>query len=361
MMLFLCACGRKAENISEDLENALNNITQVPTLQPIEIGTEEENKDKDIVTNQQEDKSEDELAPNGFFRVVHMKTVDAFGGESAGPEVIAAIAEATNNYSNNTYEVWLYYNYEGESAKDKNYFYFYVPYKGGVMNVWTVDYKIGNEVDKFSVHEHNYVYEDVDSKIYEFLKQRFIEGEDISFSVCDANFVFTIHGEGFADLIYDMEISTQENIPTSTTETVPVETFSPEEPNIPEETIFKWNEPQSILYGMVGVEFQNDPSFTLGQYGFLATASVKDVDTLMTLISGDLSNRGFDNLIPFIQHTMKNGQHTYQDGIHLYFNEDWSTGSNHYAVVYEKDGQVTVALYSDKLEGITHYFKGKIE
>ena len=48
MMLFLFACGRKAENISEDLENALNNITQVPTLQPIEIGKTIKTSDYEI-------------------------------------------------------------------------------------------------------------------------------------------------------------------------------------------------------------------------------------------------------------------------------------------------------------------------
>ena len=181
MVFVLCACnnGKQATKSDKLTQEEINDIS-----------------------NEQEKKSFDENTPNGYFRILHTKKLDAFGDESEGPEYIVAIAEATNPYSDDVYEVMLYFNYTGGSSKhsDQN-FYFYTPYKGVVLDVFQVDYKIGDEKDYFNLHLHNYAYEDVDPDIYEFLKQCFISGEDITFSVCHGQFVFTIHGEGFAEIL----------------------------------------------------------------------------------------------------------------------------------------------------------------
>ena len=181
MVFALCACnsGKQATNSDKLTQEEINGIS-----------------------NEHEEKPFDENTPNGYFRILHTKKTDAFGDESEGPEYIVAIAEATNAYSDNVYEVALYFNYTGGSREHSDHnFYFYTPYKGGVLNVGRVDYKIGDEKDYFVLHENNYAYEDVDPAIYKFLKQCFILGEDITFSVSSGQFVFTIHGEGFADIL----------------------------------------------------------------------------------------------------------------------------------------------------------------
>ena len=125
---------------------------------------------------------------------------------------------------------------------------------------------------------------------------------------------------------------------------------------------YKWNEPQTILNGLVVVLFEDDSTNPLGRYGFLITGAAVNVDTLKKIVRGDLSDNGLDTLISIIEHTMEFGDYYRQNGVNLFYNENWETGSKNYAFSYTtKEGQAAIGLYSDKENGITHYYDGIIE
>ena len=128
-----------------------------------------------------------------------------------------------------------------------------------------------------------------------------------------------------------------------------------------QDIVWKWNDPQSMLYGLVVVEFINDSTSPFGQFGFEALAKNTIPEDLMTIVSTDLKDQGFDRLVYVIRHTMEYGKHYSYDGMDIYSNENWDTGSTLVAVLYEKDNTAFIGLFSDKENGITHYFDGQIE
>lgn len=125
---------------------------------------------------------------------------------------------------------------------------------------------------------------------------------------------------------------------------------------------YKWNESQSTFGGLGLIKFDSEGTPDIGKYGFIVAGYTADVKTLMMMASSDQVHPGLDKLINIIQHTMQYGKHRYYDGYDFYTNSDWSTGSNLTAFsTVSKDGAVMVGLYSNKKEGILHYYDGEVK
>lgn len=147
----------------------------------------------------------DEREANGYFRILHTQTKDQWGEIHEGSEYLVAIADAYNKDGNYKGVVYLLYNHERWGIDPQN-FYFYVPVPGKTNAyeiIHRVDYKIGKETGYFLCDEgaDGYVSEEEQPILYNSLKSRLEAGEDIVFNAKFGDYIFTIHGEGFSDIV----------------------------------------------------------------------------------------------------------------------------------------------------------------
>lgn len=154
----------------------------------------------------------DEREANGYFRILHTQRKDKWGEILEGPEYLVAIADAYNNDGNYKGVVYLYFNYEDPSLSFLNKgnaphnFYFCVPVpgrEGSYEIIHRVDYMIGGEKNYFFCDEgaDDYVSEEAQPILYNSLKSWLEAGEDIVFNAKAGGYIFTIHGEGFSDIV----------------------------------------------------------------------------------------------------------------------------------------------------------------
>ena len=151
------------------------------------------------------DKPIDETEANGYFRILHTQKKDQWGEILEGPEYLVAIADAYNKDGDYKGVVYLLYNYE-KWGHDPHNFYFHVPVPGETNAyeiIRRVDYKIGKETGSFLCDEgaNGYVSEEEQPILYNSLKSRLEAGEDIVFNAKFGGYIFTIHGEGFSDIV----------------------------------------------------------------------------------------------------------------------------------------------------------------
>lgn len=190
LLVLLCSCSSTATTETKNPE---------PTSASTVEATPAEEKKEDPI---------DENEANGYFRILHTSSKDQWGEIKEGPEYLVAIAEASNKDGVYKGIVYLYFNYKQYPYRDydPHNFYFFVPVPNKQNTreiIKRVDYMIGEEKDYFmcDYEDDGFVSEDNQPGLYEFLRNAFESGEDIVFNVKSGGYIFTIHGEGFADLI----------------------------------------------------------------------------------------------------------------------------------------------------------------
>lgn len=118
------------------------------------------------------------------------------------------------------------------------------------------------------------------------------------------------------------------------------------------EIIFKWNEPQTFLFGLIAIEFDDDETSPYGQYSLEIAAKYTTIEGLLSIVSTDLKDLGLEDLIWTIKHVQKEGTHKSIDGFDLYTLDIWTNGTT-YTLVLSDDDLVYIGLYSTKKIGIT--------